>query len=242
MTALGTPRLHLRTTDSTNLRARELAAAGAPHGMLVTAGEQLAGRGRQGRGWVASAGRSLLMSLVLRDPGRLLALAAGAAVAEVAEAVAVGGAPARVKWPNDVQLEGRKVAGILVEARPQDHWAVLGIGLNVAVVLDELPPSLRETAATLGREPADIEPVLARLLDALAGWLAAPADAVLEAVRARDALRGRPVRWYQGAGCAAGIDDRGRLVVDTGSGIVRLEAGEVHLSTGAGQDDPSTRS
>ncbi len=229
MTALGTPRLHLRTTDSTNLRARELAAAGAPHGMLVTAGEQLAGRGRQGRGWVASAGRSLLMSLVLREPGRLLALAAGAAVAEVAEAVAVSGAPARVKWPNDVQLEGRKVAGILVEGRPQDRWAVLGIGVNVAVVLDELPPALRETAATLGREPADIEPVLARLLDALARWLAAPADAVLDDVRRRDALRDRPVSWARGSGRGAGIDASGRLLVQTTAGVVALDSGEVHL-------------
>ncbi len=78
------PRLHLRSVDSTNTRARELAAAGAPHGTLVTAAEQTAGRGRQGRTWTAPAGRALLCSLVIREPPRLLPLAAGVAVAEVA--------------------------------------------------------------------------------------------------------------------------------------------------------------
>ena len=147
--ALGTPHLHLRVIDSTNTRARTLAAAGAPHGTLVTAGEQQAGRGRQGRTWSAPAGRALLSSLVLRDPPRLLPLLAGVAVAEVADRT---GAPAQLKWPNDVLLDGRKVAGILVEGRPQERWAVLGIGLNVALRPVDFPPELRDTAATLGLE------------------------------------------------------------------------------------------
>jgi len=83
---LGRPRLHLRETDSTNERARALAIAGAPHGMLVTASEQRAGRGRQGRTWSAPAGRALLASLVLRDAPTLLALASAVAVADVASA------------------------------------------------------------------------------------------------------------------------------------------------------------
>ncbi len=139
---LGRPRVHYRLTDSTNARARELAAAGAPHGTVVTAAEQSAGRGRQGRTWVAPAGRALLCSVLLRDPPRLLPLAAGVAVAEVV------GEQASVKWPNDVLLGGRKVAGILVEWRPQQSWAVVGIGLNVAV--EEFPAELRSTAGTLG--------------------------------------------------------------------------------------------
>ena len=77
-TTLGRPRLHLRVTTSTNDRARALAQDGAPHGTLVTAGEQAAGRGRQGRTWSAPAGQALLLSLVLRDPPALLPLAAGA--------------------------------------------------------------------------------------------------------------------------------------------------------------------
>ncbi len=220
---LGYPRLHLRRTDSTNLRARELAAAGAPHGMLVTAAEQSAGRGRQGRTWSASAGRALLCSLVIRDPPRLLSLAAGVAVAELV------GADTKIKWPNDVQVDGRKVAGILVEGRPQEAWAVLGIGLNVALRPEDLPAELRDLAGTLGLEPEAIESTLAGLLELLDRWIwSRPAD-VLTAARARDALNGRPVRWAGGEGVGAGLDDDGRLLVRTAGGQVAMDAGEVHL-------------
>ena len=221
---LGTPRVHFRLTDSTNARARELAGRGAPHGTLVTAAEQTAGRGRQGRTWVAPAGLALLCSTVIRDPPRLLPLAAGVAVAEVA------GEEAAVKWPNDVWLAGRKVAGILVEGRPQERWAVVGIGLNVALRRSDFPAELRETATTLGLEPGDVEPVLDRLLRSLERWVAADGAAVLDVVRSRDALLGRHIRWNGGEGEAAGIDDAGRLLIRTTSGQVALESGEVHLS------------
>jgi BirA family biotin operon repressor/biotin-[acetyl-CoA-carboxylase] ligase len=221
--SLGRPRLHLRATSSTNDRARELAARGAPHGALVTAGAQSAGRGRQGRAWSAPPGRALLCSLIVRPPHELISLAAGVAVAEVV------GPQSAIKWPNDVLLEGRKVAGILVEGRPQEGWAVLGVGVNVAVRATDFPPELRERAGSLGLEPGAVETVLTRLLAALERWLAAPDTAVLGAVRGRDALRGHPVRWAGGAGVGAGVDERGRLRVDTDSGVVALDAGEVHL-------------
>jgi len=231
--ALGTPRLHLRSTDSTNVRARELATSGAPHGTLVTAGEQSAGRGRQGRTWSASPGRALLCSLLLRNPPALLPLIAGVAVAEAATAVArseeAGFSDAKLKWPNDVLISGRKVAGILVEGRPQESWAVVGIGINVALREQDFPPELRSVAGTLGREPDAIEPTLERLLAALERWLAADWSTVLAEVRSRDALLGQPVRWAQGDGIAAGIDDDGQLLVDTGGRRVALNAGEVHL-------------
>lgn len=223
---LGRPRVHHRRTDSTNARARELAGGGAPHGTLVTAAEQTAGRGRQGRAWTAPPGRALLMSLVLRDWPRLLPLAAAVAVAEVA------GAEAAIKWPNDVRLDGRKVAGILVEGRPQEGWMVLGIGLNVAIKPDDFPPELRDTAATLGRDPADVEPVLNELLSALGAWLAVPHDDVLGAFRARDALFERDVTWAGGAGVAEGVDPEGRLIVRTPDGLEYFDAGEVHLGGG----------
>jgi BirA family transcriptional regulator, biotin operon repressor / biotin---[acetyl-CoA-carboxylase] ligase len=224
VTALGRPRLHLRATTSTNDRARELAAAGAPHGALVTAGRQSAGRGRQGRTWSAPAGSALLLSLVLRELPALLPLLTGLAVAEVS------GPAARVKWPNDVLVEGRKVAGILVEARPQEGWAVLGIGLNVALRVEDLPPELHATAGTLGLAPGDLEPTLERLLRALERALGLSAAAALDAYRARDALRGREVAWADGRGRAAGIDGEGRLVVElAGGGRTTLSAGEVHL-------------
>jgi BirA family transcriptional regulator, biotin operon repressor / biotin---[acetyl-CoA-carboxylase] ligase len=222
--ALGQPRLHLRRTDSTNQRARELAATGAPHGALVTAAEQTAGRGRQGRTWTAPPGRALLLSLVLRvDAPALVPLSAAVGVAET-----VGDA-ARIKWPNDVLVDGRKVAGILVEGRPQEGWAVLGIGLNVALREDDFPPELRATAGTLGHEPDAVEPTLQRLLPTLARWLGADQAAVIAAWRERDALEGQPIAWSEGSGKAVGIDDAGRLLVGTSSGTVALDAGEVHL-------------
>lgn len=233
--SLGTPRVHLRRVDSTSQRARDLAAGGAPHGTLVTAAEQTAGRGRQGRNWVAAPGQALLMSLLLREWPALLPLAAAAAVAE-----AVGEA-AMIKWPNDVLLTTgsaggahRKVAGILAEGRPQAGWMVLGIGLNVAVRLEDLPVELRDTAATLGLAPSAVEPNLARVVDRLQRWLSAPPAAVVAAVRARDALAGREVHYGDATGTASGIDDHGRLLVlraDGGEDL--LDAGEVHLTPSA---------
>jgi BirA family biotin operon repressor/biotin-[acetyl-CoA-carboxylase] ligase len=283
---LGLPRLHLRRADSTNIRARELARRGAPHGTLVTATEQTAGRGRQGRRWVAPAGSSLLCSLLVREPPRLLPLAAGVAVAEtcdavlaatpaaqraagsgaaagveaprVARAAAVPSDPsvvssdspavsraqlarALIKWPNDVLLEERKVAGILVEARPQERWAVVGIGLNVALDPGELPHELRGRVGTLGLRPGSIELALARLLERLERWLgpAVREEELLDAVRARDALRRRPIAWQgprgrPSRGQALGISDGGGLIVLAEDGSQQtLDAGEVHLLGGA---------
>jgi BirA family transcriptional regulator, biotin operon repressor / biotin---[acetyl-CoA-carboxylase] ligase len=228
----GTPRLHLRLTDSTNTRARELAAAGAPHGMLVTASEQSAGRGRQGRTWTAPAGSSLLCSVVVRDPPPLVSLVAGVATAEAV------GPRARLKWPNDVYVDRGKVAGVLVEGRPQEGWGVIGVGVNVAVAPDAFPPELAGRAGTLGLEPDAIEPLLVGLLGALERWLAAPTEEMLNAVRARDALLGQTLTWAGGTARGAGIDEHGRLVVDTGDGRQALNAGEVHLGAlgGPGAD------
>jgi BirA family biotin operon repressor/biotin-[acetyl-CoA-carboxylase] ligase len=256
VSTLGHPRLHLRRTDSTNDRARELALGGAPHGTLVTAAEQSAGRGRGGRRWSAPPGSALLMSLLVRTPPSLLPMIAAVAVCDVA------GEDARIKWPNDVVVEsvaptatapsslgrpegapqGRlaKLAGILIEGRPQERWAVLGIGLNVAVELDELPAELRPgagrstaaplPAATLGRPREAIEPTLALLLEALELRLGQPADATLAAWRSRDALLGREIAWEAGRGRARGIDGAGRLVVALADGgQTTLGAGEVHL-------------
>jgi BirA family transcriptional regulator, biotin operon repressor / biotin---[acetyl-CoA-carboxylase] ligase len=220
---LGTPRIHYRVIDSTNERARILASCGVAHGTLVTASEQSAGRGRQGRRWTAPPGRALLCSVVIRAPFRLLPLASGVAVAEVV------GPHAALKWPNDLLVHGRKVAGILVEARAQEGWAVVGIGVNVALRERDFPPELAGTAGTLGLEPDAIEPMLDRLLDALSRWTEAPSDEVLTAFRARDALLGAEVSWADGHGRGAGIDGDGRLLVCTAEGRVALDAGEVHL-------------
>lgn len=224
MRTLGRPRLHLRETDSTNERARELAERGAPHGTLVTAAAQTAGRGRQGRQWEAPPGSALLCSLVVRRHDELLSLRAGLAVADVA------GADALVKWPNDVLVDGRKVAGVLVEGRPHEGWAVVGIGINVAVDVATLGPGASEHAGTLGRPRSAVEPALAELLAALDRWLDTPAGEVLDALRARDALLGRVLRWAAGSGVGDGIDPEGGLRVRLEGGeVVVLAAGEVHL-------------
>jgi BirA family biotin operon repressor/biotin-[acetyl-CoA-carboxylase] ligase len=233
---LGTPRLHLRSVDSTNVRAQRLAVSGAPHGALVTAEGQTAGHGRQGRTWVTPAGRALACSLVLRDPPRLLPMLAALAVADVADRCDAAGRAAAIKWPNDVLLDGRKVAGILAEGRPQEGWVVLGIGLNVAVAEDDFPAELRVTATSLGRAPADVEQALTLLLERLAHWLAAPPGEAMDAYRARDALAGRAIAWNGGHGTALGVADDGRLRVRPGDGgeeeDLLLDAGEVHLGSG----------
>ena len=220
---LGEPREHHETIGSTNARARKLADKGASHGTLVTADEQTKGRGRQGRTWVTPPGVAIAASLVLREFDDLLPLRAGLAVADVA------GPDALVKWPNDVWLDGRKVAGILAESKTS-KWAVLGIGVNVAVDVASLPEEAAEVAGTLGKSPADVEPTLVALLAALEKRLGQDRDAVLVALRERDALLGRRVRWQDGEGLGAGIDETGALRVDVNGHEITLTAGEVTLS------------
>jgi len=239
----GLPHRHLRVTDSTNERAKELAMAGAPGGLVVTADEQTAGRGRRGNVWFAPPGSCLLYSALVRPfaaaESPLLPLAVPLAVCEAAEAVA----PVRcqVKWPNDIWIDERKVSGVLVEARPDEGWAVVGVGLNVAITEDQFPPELRETAVSLLPTEAEeglpaggapgVRRSLTSLNDALGRWLESDHDEVLSAYRARDALCGRRISWEGGEGVAEEIDERGHLVVEKSDGErVSLGAGEVHLA------------
>jgi BirA family biotin operon repressor/biotin-[acetyl-CoA-carboxylase] ligase len=239
---LGSPHRHYRRTDSTNERAKELAQGGAPGGLVVTASEQTAGRGRRGHAWFGPPGSSLLYSALLRpfaaEKAPLLPLAIPVAVCEAAEAVA----PVRcqVKWPNDVWIDERKVAGVLVEARPDEGWAVIGVGLNVAISDEDFPSELRETATSLlpteaegGLPPAGapgVRRALAALNASLGRWIEAGGDEVLSAFRPRDALSGRRISWEGGSGVAKEVDERGHLVVAKEDGDrVALGAGEVHL-------------
>jgi BirA family transcriptional regulator, biotin operon repressor / biotin---[acetyl-CoA-carboxylase] ligase len=235
----GRPRRHFRRTGSTNERARELVEAGATSGTVVTAAEQTAGRGRRGRSWAAPAGKALLYSAILRPLGArhgMLPVAAPLAVAEAVEAVAPE--HCEVKWPNDVWIARRKVAGVLIEARPPE-WAVIGVGLNVSIQEGELPADLRWPATSIGHG-ASVEQALKALNDRLGEWVEAPRDRVLAAYAERDALRGREVAWeggppgaQDGRGVAAGIDRLGNLVVELQSGRrIALGAGEVKLSAG----------
>ncbi len=245
----GAPHLHLRDTDSTNARARALAESGAPSGTVVTAAEQSAGRGRQGRSWFAPPGSALLYSAVLRPLGAgerpLLPLAVPLAVAEAVESLA----PLRceLKWPNDVWVEGRKIAGVLIEGQlgtpppapgreaeeagvGAGGWAVIGVGLNVAV--GEFPPELADAATSVGHG-VSVAAALEALNERLGDWVDAEEERVLEEFEKRDALAGRRVSWDGGSGVVAGIDRLGHLLVDVGAGVpVALGAGEVHLALG----------
>jgi len=243
----GSPHRHFRRVGSTNTVARELAAAGAPHGTVVTAAEQTAGRGRQGRTWTAPPNSALLYSAVLRplEPRHsVLPLAVALAVCETAERLRPD-IDCKVKWPNDVHLEGRKLAGILIEARPQDGWAVVGVGLNLSIAPDKFPPELRDRATSLF-PPSSAVPYIhhsgirnswrglaaaGALGERLEAWLGAEPEAVLDAWRGRDALRGREVSWEKGSGVADGVDERGYLLVRLADGNrVALGAGDVHLT------------
>jgi BirA family biotin operon repressor/biotin-[acetyl-CoA-carboxylase] ligase len=235
MATFGLPQRHLRLTDSTNARARELALAGAPGGLVVTAAEQSAGRGRQGRSWFAPPGTALLYSALLRPLGDrpLLPLAVPLAVCDAAEALAP--VSCGVKWPNDVWIGERKLAGVLIESRAgDDGWAVIGVGMNVAVPAEAFPAELEATATSLSAA-VDADPrvsdALRELNAALGRWVDAAPEQILAGFRARDALEGRRVAWDGGAGTVFGIDDSGHLLVDSdSSGRVTLGAGEVHLA------------
>jgi BirA family biotin operon repressor/biotin-[acetyl-CoA-carboxylase] ligase len=248
----GSPHRHYRVADSTNTRARELAEAGAPGGTVVTAREQTAGRGRQGRVWTAPKGKALLYSAILRpldERHLLLPLSVPLAVCAAAEELRPG-IEGQVKWPNDVWLEEHKLSGTLIEAKPQDGWAVIGIGLNLSIAPDEFPPDLRQPAVSLFDTTAEIRGGSRRSLPAVAPpgpppslptatrvlsrhldhWVWAGDSEVLTEWRRRDGLHGREVSWEEGSGIADGIDDRGNLVVAVpGGGRVSLGAGEVQL-------------
>jgi BirA family biotin operon repressor/biotin-[acetyl-CoA-carboxylase] ligase len=245
---LGRPMRLLVSTTSTNDEAKRAAKQGAPHGATWVAEQQTAGRGRQGRAWWSPAGESLLFSVLVRDafePSRLpqIALVAGLAVRD-AVARAAPEADPKIKWPNDVVVGRKKIAGVLVEAitvGQRVDGVVVGVGINVhtRVFPDEI--AQRATSiALLSRRAPDRASVLADTLASLEGELHIVAARGLRLVHARleaaDALRGHRVRSDAGdqgegdEGEAEGIDDEGRLLVRRDDGtMASWNAGEVRL-------------
>jgi BirA family biotin operon repressor/biotin-[acetyl-CoA-carboxylase] ligase len=205
-----------------------------PEGSVAVCEEQTSGRGRMGRLWEATAGSSILMSVLLRPPRERRA-AELTLVAGVATAIAVERATrlaAQIKWPNDVMLDRRKVAGLLAELK--DGAVVLGIGLNVNQEPGELPSGTKAPAGSLrsvtGRE-YERAPILADLLleleERYEAWRDGGLDAIYDDLGARDFLRGRRVTVDGVAGTSQLITRDGRLEVSTGSGPVLVESGEV---------------
>ncbi len=235
--------------ESTNVEAKALANSGAPEGTVVIAEAQSAGRGRLGRRWTSPAGKGLLFSVLLRpalpmSDAHMLTLVAAAAAAEAVEAVSC--APVLIKWPNDLYVGDRKVGGILLEvAGEQDEvdWVVAGIGLNVNTDYAELPVGLRRTATSLKMvtgELVDRSDLLAGLLLSLETHYAEAVrggfDRALSSFRERDYLLHRTVsvETREGAvtGAAAGIDDRGALLLELPHRHVRrFHSGDVTLHT-----------
>jgi len=223
---LGEPRLDVESCESTQL----LVDTSLPEGALVVADQQTAGRGRLGRSWEAPPGTALLCSLLLKPPPERhppeLSLVAGVAVADALELTV--GLAIQLKWPNDVMLRRRKVAGCLAEAH--DGAVVLGIGVNVNQTRSELPDGAGSLRTLTGQE-WDREELLATLLRALelryGAWLEGGLDAVYEGLSPRDFLRGRHVSVNGTSGVAVKIDRQGRLEVDVDGRIVSVESGQV---------------
>ena len=221
---------------STNDVAGALADRGAEEGVVVIADRQTAGRGRLGRSWASPAGAGIYVSVILRpssDAAALLTIAAGVAIADGIESAT--GLRVHLKWPNDVQVEGRKLAGILAEGAAQH--VVLGVGINVLPAA--FPPDVAARATSLEGElgrPVERGLVLAECLASLAaryGQLHDEGGHRLLAAWRRRAVStlGRRVEWESGGsrhvGQAEDIDEDGALVVKSGPEVVRIRSGEV---------------
>ncbi len=229
-------------TGSTNDDVLARARAGAPHGLVIFAEAQARGRGRLGRSWFSPPGENLAFSALLRLPDAPpVTLAAGVAVQEALNDL---GWRASIKWPNDVLLDGKKVAGILADTstRGQRREAIaLGVGVNVNA--RAFPPELAGRATSLWLERGGPEldgeidrvALAALLLEKLERWLMEDAASVARAFRERSGMLGRRVQvTVEGAaraGVATGMDDGGALEVQADDGrLLRVVSGEVEVS------------
>jgi BirA family biotin operon repressor/biotin-[acetyl-CoA-carboxylase] ligase len=232
----GVPQCAVFRTVSSSLDAiHALAAQGAPAGTVVIAEEQTAGRGRDGRTWRSPIG-GVWLAMLLRPPvpaAGALALRVGLVLADVVDEL-LAAPRARLKWPNDVLVDDRKLAGILCESRWQGatpEWLGVGIGINVA---NEIPEELRHSAVALNELQLDVRrvDVLDRLVPALARC-GTPSVGLTEqelaAFAARDWLRGRQLAQPT-PGRAAGLAPDGALLVDAATGTVRVREGSVRLA------------
>ncbi len=228
----GSPYLHREACAST----QRLLPPDLPEGAVAVCEEQTAGRGRLGRAWKAPAGTAVLCSILLRPPparqAAELSLVGGLAVARLAEEAL--GAPVGLKWPNDVLVSGRKIAGVLAESVA--GTVVLGVGLNVNQAEDGLPPDARTPPASLRTVDGverDRAPLLAALLASLERaydtWQELGLAGLHAEIARRDVLAGKRVRIGELAGVAAGIDVAGALLLDTPSGRRAVISGDVSV-------------
>jgi BirA family biotin operon repressor/biotin-[acetyl-CoA-carboxylase] ligase len=236
---------HYAELASTNDEAHRLADAGARHGEVVVAELQTQGRGRRGRSWIAPPGKSIALSVILRPSmaaARASEITLAAAVGVCEAARALGASTARIKWPNDVECDGRKVAGILTELRADGErtkHVVLGVGLNCGLLPEDFPEELEERATSLRIEKGEDVPralACARLLEALDEWLALHDLEGFAPVRDRwrqlSSTLGRRVRVELEPGLVEGdavdLAEDGALIVRTPDEVLtRVMAGDV---------------
>jgi BirA family biotin operon repressor/biotin-[acetyl-CoA-carboxylase] ligase len=226
----GRPYVYEETCEST----QRLLAGDLPEGAVAVCDVQTGGRGRLGRVWEAPPETSILSSVLLRPPADRrpaeLSLVAGLAVAEAVEHAL--GLAVQIKWPNDVMVNRRKVAGILAEA--SGEVAVVGIGLNVNQTRDQLPADAQVAPASLYtvdgvRRPraALLADLLAELEHAYRRWCDRGLDALYHTLGARDFLRGRRIFLDGQAGVGLGIERDGRLAVEIDGERRFVESGEI---------------
>ena len=226
----GRPYMYEESCGST----QELLGHDLPEGALAVCDVQTEGRGRLGRSWNAPPGAAILASVLLHPPpDRVvseISLVAGTAVAEAIEgAVALA---VQVKWPNDVMLNRRKVAGVLADAA--DGAVVVGIGLNVNQERDQLPADTKVPAGslyTIDGIKRDRGPLLASILERLEvnydAWAERGLNGVYDSLGSRDFLRGRRIELNGESGVGVKIDRDGRFLVDVGGEQRAVESGEI---------------
>ncbi|RYD61703.1 MAG: biotin--[acetyl-CoA-carboxylase] ligase [Verrucomicrobiaceae bacterium] len=240
--------LVFQETGSTNDQAAQLGRHGAEGGVAIFAEKQTAGRGRFGRRWESAAHRGLWFSLLLRPELPLMMwprLTTWAALGVAGAVDGVAGDRAAVKWPNDVYLRGKKVAGILIETGTDsdgEAFAVLGIGVNVNHEPEDFPEVLRDKAGAIREatgSPLDRTALAVAILRQLNARWPAVCDnfsELLTEAKRRSFLLGRWVKVHSGEtvleGIAESLDDQGHLLLRQSDGEVsRLSAGEVTLAT-----------
>jgi len=233
---------------STQDLVADAAAAGAPEGLVVFADQQLAGRGRSGRSWIAPPGSSLMFSVLLRPPSGIKACTSLGLVGGLAmvEGLALAGGPqARLKWPNDCLCGDRKLAGILAESpasRVGERMVALGIGCNITWIGSELPPDLRRTATACDLEGHLVdrtelaEAVLSRLAIRYREWVGGGFAALREVWIEHAAWLGEEVIAEHVSGRVVGsvvdLSDEGELILATTDGEVAIAAGELERASG----------
>jgi len=240
---LGRTLHHYDELDSTNVKAFELAHEGGFHGEVIVAEHQTAGKGRRGRVWVSPPGKSLAMSVIVRPeipPSRAPELTLVTAVA-LAETLRDSGVDARIKWPNDVQIAGKKVAGILTELSADTervHFVILGIGVNLNVPAAEFPAEIAEIATSIlaaKNQPVHRALFVAALLAKLESWLDVWTEQgfapIRDAWKALTSTLGQEVvvrtDGKELRGVAEDIDESGALLLRAGEKLERILSGDV---------------